>query len=136
MDIYQTRFSKLPGTSYSEIYKAAFKNFKAIKSTTKRRPYVRSKFFKNEKVFLELFWIHIHDKTYREREIRLKYFLPAIDLIKNTKCVPTIKQNPDNRAELLYRFYGKTPQSELFHVQIKENIKKKQKWFMSVFPER
>ena len=68
-----------------------------------------------------------------ERGRRLRFFLMAIDLIKNTRCDPITKINPSNHSELLHRFTGLTHQNEIFAVQIKEEIKSGNKWFMSVF---
>ncbi len=51
MDIYKTKERIISGTSYSEIYKEANLIYKFIESKSKRRPYVRSKYFKNEKAF-------------------------------------------------------------------------------------
>lgn len=43
-------------------------------------------------------------------------------------------KNPNNSKEMLYRFYGTDANNEIFCVQIKENLKKKQKFLISVFP--
>ena len=75
---YKTKNRKLPGTHWNQVLKKAFNLYKEIKSKTKRRPYVRSVYFKKEKVFLELFWRHLHEKeNIRDKTRRIKYF-PSI----------------------------------------------------------
>lgn len=135
MKIYQTKTSKLSGTQYAEIYKEAFAFYRQIKSKTKRRPYIRAAYFKKDKIFLELFWHHLHEKlNMRDKARRIKYFSCAIDLIKNSKYEPSSKENPNKRSEILHRFAGMTKDNELFFVQIKEYKKNNQKWLISIFP--
>lgn len=101
---------------------------------TKRTPYVRSVYFKKEKIFLTIFWSHLHKKSEKDKTRRLKYFECAIDLIKNSKIEPTIKENPNSKTELLYRFLGRTSGGELFAVQIKMSKTNKKKYLISIFP--
>lgn len=134
MKIYQTKIKKLTGTKYAEINKKALNFYKKIKAKTKRRPYVRSAYFDKEKIFLELFWQHLHEKlNFRDKSRRLKYFPCAVELICNSKYDPSAKENPNKNSETLYRFAGMTLDKELFFVQIKEE-KNGQKWLVSVFP--
>jgi hypothetical protein len=53
MDTYETKEKIIGGTSYAEIYKEANLIYKHIESKSKRKPYIRSKYFNNEKVFLD-----------------------------------------------------------------------------------
>lgn len=53
---YITKSKKLSGTNYSEVYKKAFGLYKQIESQSKRRPYIRSVYFKKDKIFLGPFW--------------------------------------------------------------------------------
>ncbi len=46
---YQTKAKKLPGTDYREVHSKVLAIFKQIKSKTKRRPYVRSTYFKKHR---------------------------------------------------------------------------------------
>lgn len=48
--IYETRVRAISGTKLPEVYKKAFALYQNIKKKTKRRPYVRSEFFKLELV--------------------------------------------------------------------------------------
>jgi len=134
MKTYQSKLKKLSGTDYKEIYHRAFSVYKQIKSRSKRKPYVRSVYFNKEKVFLDYFWQHMWQKNWRDRDRRLKYYPCAIDLIRNSKVEPISKQNPNRPTEILHRFAGLTRDKELFFVQIKEDKKTSQKYFLSVFP--
>jgi hypothetical protein len=130
--IYQCKNKKLSGTSYGAIYPHAMAIFRKIKSKTKRRPYARSAYFKKEKVFLDYFWEHLHQKNMRDKVRRLKFYACAIELIEKSKCEPKVMENPNKKTEILYRFSGKSKERETFTVQIKKD-KRKQKFFMSVF---
>lgn len=131
---YQTKANELSGTSYREIRKQALVIFSQIKKRTKRQPYLRSAYFNRQKIFFDYFWVHLHQKSPRERFIRLKYFESAVDLIKNSRHKPFIEINRNRKSEILYRFGGLTKNKELFFVQIKENKRTKKKYFMSCFP--
>lgn len=133
MTPYQTKSKKISGTNYSEVIRNAFKVFDEIKKKTKRRPYIRSAYFKKEKVFLDYFREHLFQKLPKERMRRLKYFKAACELIKDSKLGPTEKTESFEKKEVLYRFAGLTAEKDLFYVQIKED-KKTKKYFMSCFP--
>lgn len=135
---YQTKSNKLTGTSLKEVKKGAMVLYKEIVSFTKRRPYLRSAYFrkrrKKQKIFLDYFWTHLYQKSPKERFKRLKYFKASIDLIKNSRNKPVSKQNPNDKNEILHRFAGLTRSKELFYVQIKEDAKLDKIYFMSCFP--
>jgi len=135
MKAYQTKTAKLIGTDFHEVHQKVIAFFKPIKSRTKRKPYVRSAYFKKDKVFLDLFWAHLFEKqNWRDRTRRLKFFPAAIELIRYSKAAPTSKENPNRNSEILHRFAGITCEHDLFYVQIKENKKTGAKWLISVFP--
>lgn len=132
---YQTKTSKLSGTNFSEVYHKAFSLYRQIKKRTKRRPYIRSKYFKKDKIFLTLYWHHLHEKfNHRDKIRRVKYFPCALELIQNTMFEPDTKENVDEKGVLLHRFTGISPEKEIFFVQIKQDKRTAQKYFMSVFP--
>ncbi|MFA5158343.1 MAG: hypothetical protein WC451_04140 [Patescibacteria group bacterium] len=131
---YKTKINKLPGSNLGEISKSAWKIYHQIEKLTKRKPYVRSKYFKKDKIFFDFFWDHLKSKSPKERFKRLKLFTAAIDTIKNSTCIPVIKNNPNKKSEIFYRFSGQLKTGELFIVQIKENKISKRKYFMSCFP--
>ena len=135
MILYRTKIKKFGGSSYKEVIKKARASFHVIEKRTKRTVYVRSAYFKKEKIFLNLFWEHLNQKPPRDRIRRLKFFSCSIDLIEHSKNKPISKPNPNNKKEILHRFGGMTKESELFYVQIKENTRNKRKDFISVFPE-
>lgn len=136
MDIFKTKSKKLPGTHWRQVSKKAFSIYQEIRKKSKRRPYVRSAYFDKEKIFLEIFWRHLHEKeNIRDKTRRVKYFSCAIDLIQNSKIKPISKENPNRKGEILHRFAGTTPDKEHFFVQIKEEKRTNEKWLMSVFPE-
>jgi hypothetical protein len=136
MDIipYQTKSKKIPGTSRTEVYRGALNVFSEIKRKTKRRPYLRSAYFKKEKIFFDYFWDHLRQKSPKVRQERLQYFEAACDLIKNSRNKPIIKTNPNKQGETFYKFAGLISDKGIFFVQIKENKKRKRKYFMSCFP--
>lgn len=136
MKIYRTKIGKIAGTDFHEVKKKAFLIYQDIKRKSKRKPYVRSAYFNNEKIFLDLFWTHLFMKqNQRDRLRRTKYFAAAIDLIINSRFQPESKENPNRKSEILHRFTGITSNANLFHVQIKENKNNQHKWFLSVFPD-
>ena len=131
---YQTKIKKLPGTNYAEVRKRAAASFDQIKKKTKRKPYIRSAYFKKKKIFFDYFWILLRQKRPKERFKSLKYFECSIDLIKNSRNKPFVEVNRNKKTEILYRFVGLTKGKELFYTQIKENRRSKRKYFMSCFP--
>lgn len=134
MEGYKTKAERLTGTHWRQVSKRALAFYDSIRKRTKRRPYVRSAFFSGEKVFLDLFWHHLHEKkNIGDKTRRLKYFVCAIELIQHSRIQPSTKMNPNRKSETLYRFAGITPNKHVFHVQIKKD-KKGEKSFISVFP--
>ena len=135
MIVYKTKIRKIGGTSYSEIIKKARSAFHSIEKRSRRSAYLRSAYFKKDKILINLFWDHLNQKPKRDRIRRLKLFGCAVDLIENSRNKPTSKTNPNDKREIIHRFGGVTVEGELFYVQIKENVKTQRKDFMSVFPE-
>lgn len=135
-EVYKTNCKKFAGTNYKEIYKQAFGIYLRIKKRSKRRPYVRAKYFNKDKVFVSLFWQHLHDKlNLKDKTRRVKYFECALDLIQNTQFNPISKENPNKKSEILHRFMGITKENEVFFVQIKESKNSSHKYLMSAFPK-
>jgi hypothetical protein len=123
MKIHRVSALPNPGTSHAEVYPPAHKLYNQIKAQTKRQPYVRSAYFDKNKVFIELFWIHLNQKNNKERVRRLKYFPAGIQLLRATRQTPISKQNPNKSNEALHRFAGTTANGDLFYIQVKENLK-------------
>ena len=124
----------MAGTSYKEIRKKAFGLYQEIKRKSKRKSYVRSMYFKKEKVFLDLFWGHTFEKNHWDQMRRMKFFACGIELIQKSTFEPTTKENPNKRGEVLHRFAGVSATSELFFVQIKEDRPTSKKFLISIFP--
>lgn len=136
MQYYQTKAGKIAGTNFKEVHEKAFDVYLEIRKKTKRRPYIRSTYFRKEKIFLNLYWEHLLSQdNWRDRLRRIKYFIAAIELMKNTTLEPTSKENPNKSGETFHRFSGKARDGEVFFVQIKEYKKKNQKYLISIFPE-
>ena len=137
MKAYKTKVAKLKGTDFHEVRKKAFALYTQIKRRSKRRPYIRSTYFKKDKIFLALFWQHLFDKQkWQDRMRRLKYFEASIELIRHSKFEPKSKDNPNKADEILHRFTGITKENEVFYVQIKENKRNGQKHLISIFPDK
>ena len=136
MKVYQSRHTKLSGSSYNELERKARKLHNAIARKTKRNAYVRSTYFRKNKIFVKLFWEHLNQKPQRDRKRRLQYFECAIDVLRNSPHDPETKSNPNGRNELVHRFAGMTKDGELFYVHVKENKRSGHKYFMSVFPPK
>ena len=130
---YSVKSAQLSGTTFKELERKARSVFKSIKSKTKRRSYIRSTYFNKQKIFFDYFWQHLKQKRERERKIRLQLFNIAIEVIENSRNAPTSNDNPANKNEILHRFAGLTKDKRLFYVQIKEDKRRNQKYFMSAF---
>ncbi len=134
MQVYKTKIKPFPGTSYSEIKKKAFGLYKKVKRKTRRKSYVKSAFFKRDKIFLDMFWEHLFQKNFWDQMRRMKFFACGLELIEKSTCVPTSKENPNKKTEILHRFAGITPNGEKFCVQIKETKSTGKKFLISIFP--
>jgi hypothetical protein len=134
MQVYKSKYGRISGTSYSEVYPRTLAIYKLTQAHTKRQPYIRSKYFSKDKIFLAYFWQHLRQKNFKDRARRLRYFEAALDVMRNTTYTPSTKQNPNDANELLHRFAGETKNSELFYIQVKENNKSGRKDLISVFP--
>jgi hypothetical protein len=134
MKVYKIKGLRISGTDYKEVNKKARAMYGTIKSKSKRNPYIRSVYFNKEKVFLDLFWQHLWEKAnFRDKIRRLKLFPCAIELIQKSSYRPISKRSVENKNVMLHRFAG-VVNDELFFVQIKEELKTKKKYFISVFP--
>ncbi len=135
MKVFKVKTPKIGATRYPDIIKKARAVYHEIEKRTKRRPYIRSAYFKKEKIFFDYFWAHSDQASFIDRRCRLKFLPCAIEFIEKSRFAPSSQPNPRRNGEMLHRFTGCTPDSELFYVQIKEDLKTKQKFLMSIFPE-
>lgn|SRR3989338_1116879 len=136
MHVYKTKAKRLSGTRYREIYDAAFGLYSIIQKHTKRRPYVRSAYFQKQKVFIDVFRGHLHEKNWRDRARRLRFFPAAIELLQYSRLSPESKPNPNSKEETLHRFTGQTADGHVFYVQVKDDTRSGNRSLLSVFPEQ
>lgn len=135
--MYKTKTEPTSSSEYREIENLARDHHNKIARTSKRNPYVRSAFFKKDKVFIKLFWAHLNQKPKYERKRRLKYYSCAIEIIQKSKAEPLIKKpNPDKSKSMVYRFEASTPKGQIIYVQIKEDLRTGNKHFISVFAKK
>jgi hypothetical protein len=135
MKIYKSRVGKLPGSSYQELIKNARRIYHGIEKQTNRTPYIKSdkhSYFKGQKIFLNLYFVHLDQKSRIDRKRRLRYFEAGLDLLKHNTYAPLEKPNPNKSGEQLLRFAGVTPGDELFYVQVRKNSRGNH-YYMSVF---
>jgi len=72
MQVFQSKQNLLTGTSLDEIMRLARREYHAIQKKTPRRvPYIRSRYFARNKIFLNVFWDHLNQKSPKERVERL-----------------------------------------------------------------
>jgi hypothetical protein len=136
IQVYQTKAKRLSGTRYHDVYDEAFSLYKSIQQKSKRRPYIRSAYFKKQKIFIDLFRKHLHEKNWQDRLRRTRFFPAAIELLKNSKISPKSKQNPNKHNEILHRFRGETFDGYIFYIQIREDKRTGNKNLFSIFPEQ
>ena len=136
MNSDNTKYPQLSGSSYSEVLKRARQEYNVIAHLTKRQPYVKSKYFSGEKVFLAVFWTHLMNKNQKDRTKRLRFYKAALDLLRNSQINPDTIASTEDQRMLLYRFYGVTKDGSHFCIQVKEDIRTKRKDFMSVFDRK
>lgn len=95
MHVYKSKLDKVPGTSYKEVMMAVGREYHAIqKRTPRRQPYIRSRYFRKDKIFVNQYFEHLNQKNAADRLRRLKYFSPAIDVIRNCPVAPIALQSP------------------------------------------
>jgi hypothetical protein len=131
---YQVKAAKLAGTSGTDVRKQAEVIMRVERARTKRQPYVRSAYFSKDKVFIQPFWQHAWDKSWRDRMRRLRFLPCALELIRHSHLTPGSRQSSDDPNVILHRFAGETLSGETFFVQVRQNKKTGRKDFMSVFP--
>ena len=120
MQVYKSKYSRLPGSTYNEIVAAARREYHTIQKRNPRRiAHVRSAYFAKDKVFLNTFWDHVKQKHPTDQERRLKLYAAAIDLIRNSKLTPDTIFAENDKDTLLHRFYGVSQDGQYFSVQIK-----------------
>ncbi|HEY5268138.1 MAG TPA: hypothetical protein VII94_03310 [Candidatus Saccharimonadales bacterium] len=136
MKNFKSKASLIPGTSYDEVVRVVRQEHRKIEKMTKRQAYVRSTYFKKDKIFISIFWTHLMQKHRKERVKRLKLYLAAIDLMRNSRCEPETIFKKEDLSNLLHRFYGITKDGIEYCVQVKQDKRSGRKDFMSVFDRK
>lgn len=136
MQVYQSRYGKISGTDVEVVAKARREYRHIQKLTPKRRPYVRSRYFKRDKVFVGIFWSHLAQKHYGEQTKRLRYYPCAIDLLRNMSRGATSIISQKEADAILYRFCGESKEGLGFYVQVKQDKRSGRKDLISIFPAR
>lgn len=131
---YQTHCDPLPGTAASEVFPRARALLRAIGRRTKRQPYIRSAYFRKDKIFFTHFWRHLTEKPFPEQIRRLKFLPCALELLAHSRNEPLTRESAEEVGILLHRFAGLTKSKEPFYVQVKEYKRTNRKEFISVFP--
>ena len=135
MNAYKSKYNELPGSDKDEVMKLARREYHAIQRLSPRRiPYVKSKYFTKDKIFINNFWEHLNQKSPKERVRRLKLYHCAIDLLRNSTLTPETIFTHTNMDINLHRFYGQSKSGNYFCVQVQENKRNNRKEFISVFP--
>lgn len=134
--MFKSKYDLLPGTDYEEVVALARKEFNTIRRITKRQPYIRSRYFRSDKIFVTIFWDHLMQKHRKDRVKRLKFYKAAIDLLRNSIETPDTIFDSKNKDILLHRFHGTTSDGREFLVQVKEDKRSGRKDFMSVFDKK
>ena len=88
MASYQSKTKIIAGSNYGEVMRNTFSVYDKIKKQTKRRPYVRSAYFKKEKIFLDYFREHLFQKSPKERIKRMRFFSATVEMIKYSRIEP------------------------------------------------
>jgi len=136
MHVYNSRAKRNSGRTYNEVERAARREYRKLAAKSKRTPYIRSAYFNKQKIFIDLFWQHLNQKRRHDRRRRLLFYECALELIQNSHLAPDAKPSAKISGDTVFRFYGKTPENELFCVQIKHKKRAGAYYFMSVFPWR
>lgn len=113
---------------------ARYEYRKIQKRTHRRQAYVRSRYFRKDKVFINQFWEHLKQKRLGDQVRRAKLFICAVDLIRHSTYGPDTIYKYEDMDIALHRFYGQTKDGFRFCVQIRESKRTGRKDFMSVFP--
>ena len=124
----------LMGHKYADIMPQIRQIFRALQRKTKRRPYVRSAFFRKDKIFFDYFWIHINQKLKHDRTRRLRYFVCALELLNMSKIPPKTFVNAEVPGVIYHEFIGLARDKTRFSVIVKQDRSSGNKYLLSLFP--
>ncbi|MFH1670916.1 MAG: hypothetical protein ABIA92_05035 [Patescibacteria group bacterium] len=133
---YKCSKDPLRGTQLKVILPQARKIFRSLEKRTKRKPYIRSRYFNKDKIFFDYFWSDLKKKIPSERARRLKLLPCALEVLRYSRHEPLTIDDMQDSHLLRHRFAGRTQNGLLFYVQVKQNKRTGTKQFLSVFPSR
>lgn len=135
MRVYRSKYGQIPTTSHAYVMRIArYEYHKIQKRTPRRQAYVKSQYFKRDKIFINQFWEHLKQKRLGDQVRRAKLFVCAVDLMRHSTYDPDTIYKYEDMNIGLHRFYGQSKDGLSFCVQIRENKRNNRKDFMSVFP--
>ncbi|MDR0956220.1 MAG: hypothetical protein LBM73_03780 [Candidatus Nomurabacteria bacterium] len=130
---YKSSLNRISGAGYDDRQKKALAIYDVIKRSTHRKPYIRSKIFSGDKIFLDNFWPHFYQKRRPDRDRRIVFYAAALDLLSHSTLKPITKAGRV-RGEKYHKLFGITANRYKFVVQVRENPRGG-KYLMSIFPE-
>jgi hypothetical protein len=110
--------------------------FRTLQKRRKRRPYVRSAYFKKDKVFFDFFWVHLQTKALSDRARRLRYLPCALELLQESRQEPTTFVDAGEPETIRHQFTGTAGDGSPFAVIIKQERSSGKKYLLSLFPLR
>lgn len=132
--LFRCRSRPLTGHKYADIMPQIRQIFRALQRQTKRRTYVRSAFFKKDKIFFDYFWIHINQKLKHDRTRRLRFFACALELLRVSKNPPRTFIKKELPNVIYHEFLGQARDGSRFAVIIKQHRDSGKKYLLSLFP--
>ena len=133
---YQCKTHVLAGRKYTEVMPQARKIFRSLQQKTKRRPYVRSTYFRKDKVFFDQFWTHMNAKSIPDRTRRLRYLPCTLELLRETRNNPLTFIDSNQPETMKHQFLGKSPDCKKFVVVISEHRSSGRKQLLSMYPRK
>src|SRR5438552_1782982 len=85
---YRCQVAPFTDNRYADIMPQARSLFRALQKRTKRRPYIRSAYFKKDKIFFDYLWTHLNQKSLPDRARRLRFLPCALELLQKSRHAP------------------------------------------------
>jgi hypothetical protein len=114
----------------------ARKAFRALQKQTKRRPHIRSAYFKKDKLFFDFFWQHMQSKSVPDRARRLKYVPCALEILRQSRHDPITYVDKYQPGIIKHEFIGKATDGIIFSVIIQQDRKTGKKQLLSIYPKQ
>lgn len=132
--IFRCTSLPLSGHRYGDIMPQARRLFREIQKKTKRRPYIRSAYFRKDKIFFDYFWVHMNQKSAIDRARRLRYLPCALELMKESRNAPKTFVKITEPGIIHDQFIGIAGDGSAFSVVIKQERATGKKYLLSIFP--